>query len=58
VACFPTGTVMWSFPNVAPGTHALAVFTWIDQTGSIGNPDLLAGLENCSLTAIVVRVAA
>ena len=49
---------MWSFPNVAPGTHTLAVFAWIDETGSIGNPDLLAGLENCSLTAIVVPVAA
>ena len=52
-----TGTVMWSFPNVAPGTHTLAVFAWIDQVGSIGTPDLLAGLENCSLTAFVMPVA-
>jgi hypothetical protein len=52
----PNGTVMWSFPNVAPGTHTLAVFAWIDQTS--GNPDLLAGLENCSLTAFVMPVAA
>lgn len=53
----PNGTVMWSFPNVAPGTHTLAVFAWIDQTGSIGTPDLVAGLENCSLTAFVIPPA-
>jgi hypothetical protein len=52
-----TGTVMWSFPNVASGTHTLEVFAWIDQVGSIGNPDLLAGLENCSLTAFVMPAA-
>ena len=52
-----TGTVMWSFPNVAPGTHTLEVFAWIDQVGSIGNPDFLAGLENCSLTAFVMPAA-
>jgi hypothetical protein len=49
---------MWSFPSVAPATHTLAVFAWIDQTGRIGDPDLLAGLESCSLTAFVTPVAA
>jgi hypothetical protein len=34
------------------------VFAWIDQTWRIGDPDLLAGLANCSLMAIVVPVAA
>lgn len=53
----PNGTVMWSFPNVAPGTHTVAVFAWIDRVGSTGDPDLLAGLENCSLTAFVVPTA-
>jgi hypothetical protein len=54
----PSGTVMWSFPNVAQGTHSVAVFAVVNEIGRIGDPDLLAGLENCSLTALVVPVAA
>lgn len=53
----PNGTVMWSFPNVEPGTHTVAVFAVVNQLGSIGDPDLGAGLENCSLTAFVMPVA-
>jgi hypothetical protein len=53
----PNGTVMWSFPNVAPGAHTLAVFAWVDRIGSNGDPNLLAGLENCSLTAFVMPPA-
>lgn len=52
-----TGTVMWSFPNVAAGTHTMAVFAWIDRIGTRGDPDLLAGLENCSMTAFVMPTA-
>lgn len=54
----PNGTVTWSFPNVAPGTHTVAVFTVVNRIGSIGDPDLEAGLENCSLTVSVAPVAA
>jgi hypothetical protein len=53
----PNGTVMWSFPNVAQGSHTVAVFAWVDRIGSIGTPDLLAGLENCSLTVFVMPSA-
>jgi hypothetical protein len=53
----PNGTVTWSFPNVAPGTHSVAVFAVVDRIGSIGNPDLLAGLENCSLSVFVMPPA-
>ena len=53
----PNGTVMWSFPNVAPGTHTMAVFAWVERIGGMGDPDLLAGLENCALTAFVMPVA-
>jgi hypothetical protein len=53
----PNGTVMWSFPNVGQGRHTVAVFAWVDRIGSIGTPDLLAGLENCSLTVFVMPSA-
>jgi hypothetical protein len=52
----PNGTVTWSFPNVAQGTHTVAVFAVVNRIGS-GDPDLLAGLENCSLTVFVAPVA-
>jgi hypothetical protein len=49
------GTVMWSFPNVAPGPHTVAVYAAV--TRYRGSSDLLAGLENCALTVFVIPAA-
>ena len=51
----PNGTVMWSFPNVAQGTHTVAVFAVVSRIS--GAPDLIAGLENCALAVFVNPVA-
>jgi hypothetical protein len=32
----------------------VAVFAVVDRIGSIGDPDLKAGLENCAMTAFVI----
>jgi len=56
----PNGTVMWSFPNVAPGTHTVAVFTAVDDLDLIDSDEdsrLAAGLQNCALTVFVIPVA-
>jgi hypothetical protein len=52
----PNGTVMWSFPNIAPGTHTVSVYAAVDRLGHTES-DLVAGLENCALTVFVMPVA-
>ena len=56
------GTVMWSFSNVAPGTHTVAVYAAVDDLdplpGATGqDSDLFANLGNCALTVIVTPAA-
>jgi hypothetical protein len=58
----PNGTVMWSFPNVQPGTHTVAVYAAVDDVdpipgGTGQDSDLFAALENCALTVFVTPVA-
>jgi hypothetical protein len=57
----PNGTVMWSFPNVPPGTHTVAVYAAVDDLdpipgGSGQDSGLFAALENCALTVFVIPV--
>jgi hypothetical protein len=51
-----TGTVMWTFDNVAPGHHRVNVFAYVTFLGTdAGKPS--ADLNGCALTLFVTPVA-
>jgi len=55
-----SGTVMWSFEDVPPGTYTVHGAARVDATPAGGLPvsELSADLEECALTVFVVPVAA
>jgi len=51
----PSGMVMWSFPNVAPGAHTVAVYAAVDAIDPLpGGGEPFGALENCSMTVFVM----
>jgi hypothetical protein len=54
-----SGTVEWTFDNVAAGTYTVQVGARIDPAppGPAGSGDPVAALENCALTVSVSPVA-
>ena len=49
-----SGTVMWTFDNVAPGHRRVNVFGRVSSTGDISGS---ADLNSCALTVLVTPVA-
>lgn len=53
-----SGTLMWSFDNVEPGTYTVVADTRVDRVaGSHGGGTPSAVLENCALTVFVSPAA-
>lgn len=52
-----SGTVAWSFEDVAPGTYSVVAVASVRAFGGSGSQvEPSAGLENCALTVFVVPV--
>jgi hypothetical protein len=54
-----SGTVMWSFEDVPPGTYTVHGAARVDQIpgGGLRDSELSAGLEECALTVFVIPAA-
>lgn len=57
VSTHTSGTVMWTFDNVAPGHHRVNVFGRVAFISSDGSDKPLADLNACALTVLVSPVA-
>jgi hypothetical protein len=58
VSTHTSGTVMWTFDNVAPGHHRVDVFAFVSKPRFAGGNELSdADLNACALTVFVTPVA-